>query len=118
MKLGMEHQQHQARVSSPPVIVPPSIVEESSANLNDHEESPVLHNQPLTPYEHHNAPSSDVKRVGVTGSSTHGHSSYLQVSKHTVHGGSPPLSNSVSTGMYSVYYIIHLNPYNNNYVAM
>ena len=84
--------EHQLKHIGSPVAIPPSISEESGTDFT----SKLMQNEKLlvVPDEPANAPSSDVKAVAVTGSSSH-HSSYLQQSRPAV---SPPLS-SVSTGI-------------------
>ena len=96
---GVVHQlQQTAQVVGSPVTIHPSITEEGGTNLTNETNMPQSQHMHLLPVEHANAPSGDVKVVTVTGSSSH-HSSYAQLSKQPV---SPPLSSSVSTGMYSV----------------
>ena len=78
------------------VTIHPSITEEKTG-INLTKESNMLQDQQPPLVEHLNAPSGDVKVVTVTTGSSQ-HSSYVQRSMPAV---SPPLSNSVPTGMYS-----------------
>ena len=79
------------------VTIHPSIIEENTG-INLTKESNMLQDQQPPQVEHLNAPSGDVKVVSVTTGSSSQHLSYVQRSMPAV---SPPLSNSVSTGMYS-----------------
>lgn len=88
---SVEQQLKQTQVVGSPVTIHPSIAEENGTNAT--KESAL--NQNLLSLEHSNAPSSDIKQATVTGSSSQ-HSSFFQHSKPPM---SPPLSNSVSTGM-------------------